>query len=586
MSSSNSISNINQNAFTAQGASTDISIGNKLSNGHVGSSNIKSDSSENDKKTIRKNELLSLSREYKVPLSLIEDFIQKLSGKTICELDEPEYKELTELLLPNVLEMVATKSNKFDLSQIDEKAAQIKKMHEGGNSYTEISKFICEFENLGIFELLKGFCRDKIGDAKSARDVDPDVLAESLGEVLPLLRKKLESAGMTDGKEDDQAINTLIKHLLLQTKEEDILPIWEAFVKTADAKKVFNFTINALDSFADKGKLLEFVGKLKPGALKLLNLNQEEINAIQAIITNKLPEDKMADAIARAKEIISEVISKDPQLIRVLLKLQDANFDKEKANLTSEEQAVYDKYSAILDELVATMTGIAASGNQDALNEILTPLSELGIDRFFIYKIAELLKNNPDLLKNIDAEKVLSTINNATENKYKDLIGESTEKIMGGDSSNTRSGCGYNTTTKENYETAVNNVETLKSQIVEERTDNYTIEKVSGSASEDNFFESFVKTQAIKSVETFNKALAKGLIKIDDAGKDFNNACQSVQFKVLSFLDTQKNRRLDLLNKWHNSSLVDVAVNKFNFTKEQIEELKLSIGKREVLVNR
>ena len=581
-------SNNSYNLLPADNVKADDRIGNALRNGNGGNTEIASDSSVEDKKTTRKNELLSLARGYKISLPLLENFISKATSKSVYELDENEYMDITQKLLPNILELLSNKKiDKTASTLIESKALQIKKMHEGGSSYAEISEFICEFQNMGIFEILKSYCKNKIGNAKSAKDVDPKTLAESLSEVLPLLKEKIKASGMTEGA-DENTINALIKHLLLQTKDEDILPIWEAFTKVADPKSVYSFTVNALDSFADTKKLLEFVGKLKPEALAIIGLKPKQIQTIQAIITNKIPADKLEDTINRAKEIITEIIAKDPQLIKVILKIQEANYDLEKANLTPEEQAVYKKYSPILDELIGTMTGLSASGNQEALNVIVDELSNLGIDGFFVSQIAQLLNNNPDLLKNIDAEKVLNSLNDATGGKYQDVLEQNAGKITNNDSTDRNTGYGYVNSKPENFiEQHVNKLELTKQQLVVEDEDKITVEPNKKAETTDYFnIAGLTKTQVIKSVESLNVAMAKGLIDIKFLAQNIDEACSRGVKKVWDFLDRNQQNRINHLTTWHNTELSGKAAVRYDMDDPEIDRLGLSFGLTQVLKKR
>ena len=345
-------------------------------------------------------------------------------------------------------------------------------------------------------------------------------------------------------------------------------------------------------TYGDMKELAKLINKIGPEILGMLGFDKSLISLINLETLKGLDDKQLQGIVDSFLKAFQNIPEEDlPKLKEIIQSINNGNAN----NLTQEQLNIWKKYAPLIQQTVKFIAQTAQDPNlaerlQKYMEPLMQFLNQSGLETGIMGQVQIYFEQHKDIFNNISKDDFAKLVNKLTNNKYSEAIGDTNPdnlyKKDNNTSENTTKTIGFEQKSNaEEVTVTKNNSENLKAQVTEEPVESITVEPNKRSKTESQPQFNFIKSHIIRNVENFNTALAEGLIKIDDAGKDFNNACKSVQLKVINFLDGQKNKRLDILNKWHNSQLIDVAANKFNFTIEQIEKLQLSIGKKQVMIN-
>lgn len=446
--------------------------------------------------------------------------------------------------------------------------------------------FVDKYKEMDLLDIL----HEKIPSLKG-KEIK-DITAQELKEIFKAMINKSLAAKQ---KRNPEAFMDLFMGAIGKCDDKEKAKIFHAFallLKDEDMKNIIpDIYKKMVATYGNIDELTKLINKIGPKLLRELGFDDETIKILNFESMKDLSPEQMKAIIDSFIQAFEGIDEQDlPILKKVLTSITNNQID----NLSQEELNVLTKYKTLIDN---TVNVIAINAQRPELKiqlaehykNLFSKLKNIGIsDEIFRYTKLW-FEQNPNLFDGMDLNDFIKKINEISDNKFSEAIGDTNpENLCQKNNSDESSESNFGLTQRvsaEAFSQSAENIPTLRAQFVEEKEESLIIEKQGNKANENDNRTSIIKSQAIINLEAFNYALAQGFIKIDDAGKEFNKACKSVQLKVISYLQIHKNNRLDLINSWHNSNLASVAANKFNFNSKQIDELVVSIGRKQVMKN-
>lgn len=547
-------SNIDNNYNTAATSNTDRAVGNHLANGTGGSNYIEPQKIEKEtyddatKKQEQQNRQ-ALEKAIKDVIRgtdlTVEDVLKMLS--VLASLNT-ERKELSPEQKTNILSNI-TKCLRFAIEDCKTENGKVDKdkLRNTFGCYVLLTSnkekpMTCEqvqkMMKMSLVQMIKAqnpALKEKTEiTAKDIADILKSVIHEKLKD-----KDKLNSMSKCPA-EVKEYIRSLFGAGLEKCSPEEMKLLTEAFIILLKDNSLVDEVHTIVEQVCNKLKespeeLNKFINTTLVQILKKHNFTDDAINRI---ITSALSDflaknpDKLEILIQGGIDFLRS-LADNPKDLEILLKVLDKHLNPEIDDLSDEELAVLNKYQGQISQLIQVYAQIAnkpelAEKFQEKLKELNGLVEQTGIGNYIFNSLQNLFEQNPDLFENFNSkDDFIKKLNEITDNKYSEAIGDTNPENLYNDASNTQDN-NIGMSQRVSYEQIAlisNSVSQKQSDLLITTEDNeFSLIKDEPAVTDPNQSYNNFKNLTVDEIRT---GLSRQKIKISDVLHQYKNLSQS-----------------------------------------------------------
>ena len=545
-------SNIDNNYNTAAASNTDRAVGNHLANGTGGSNYIEPQKIEKEtyddatKKQEQQNRQ-ALEKAIKDVIRgtdlTVEDVLKMLS--VLASLNT-ERKELSPEQKTNILSNI-TKCLRFAIEDCKTENGKVDK-DKLRNTFGCYVLLTCNKEKPMTCEqvqkMMKMSLVQMIKAQNPALKEKTEITAKDIADVLKsVIQEKLKDKDKLNSMskcpaEVKEYIRSLFGAGLEKCSPEEMKLLTEAFIillKDNDLDDEVHIIVSEVcNSLKDKPEELnKFINTTLVQILKKHNFSDDAINRITTSALSdflaKNP-DKLEILIQGGIDFLRS-LADNPKDLEILLKVLDKHLNPEIDDLSDEELAVLNKYQGQISQLIQVYAQVAnkpelAERFQEKLKELNGLVEQTGLENYIFNSLQNLFEQNPDLFENFNSkDDFIKKLNEITDNKYSEAIGDTNPENLYNDASNTQDN-NIGMSQRVSYEQIA-----LLSNSVSQKQSDLLI------TTEDNEF-SFIKDEPA----------------VTDPNQSYNNFKNLTVDEIRTGLSRQKIKISDVLHQYKNLS--------------------------------